>query len=95
MKQHIKTIKCGARSCRFEVFEDGSKLFISYNTPVGFVDATGQGFITEEKYSRTTSRQITQDFKKSCGYNVKTKPQSFLNEIARENGFSIGRGVSE
>jgi hypothetical protein len=56
---------------------NGTEVFISYQTPVAaFVPGTG--FLrTEEKFSATTSKHITQ----YAGKNAPTRPQSFFNGL--------------
>jgi hypothetical protein len=56
---------------------NGTEVFISYQTPVAaFVPGTG--FLrTEEKFSATTSKHITQ----YAGKNAPTRPQSFFNSL--------------
>lgn len=49
----------GAKQCHEEQYENGTRIFISYSTPVGAY-VPGLGYLkTEKKYSRTTSKQMT------------------------------------
>ena len=57
MKYTRKTF--GAKQCHEEVYPNGTRIFISYATPV-CAYVPGLGYLeTMEYYSRTTNRQIT------------------------------------
>ena len=56
----------------------GSEIFYSYETPVAYQTHTGELFKTEEYYSRTTSKHITQYLN---GREAETVPQSFINQL--------------
>ena len=56
----------------------GSEAFFSYDTPVAFQMHSGEIFKTEEYYSRTTSKHITQYLN---GREAETVPQSFINQL--------------
>lgn len=52
------TRKFGSKNMREIHFPDGSSIVFSYTTPVVVVDEKGNIFVTTEKYSTTTTRQI-------------------------------------
>tara|TARA_R100001086_G_scaffold35072_1_gene15879 strand:+ start:1016 stop:1336 length:321 start_codon:yes stop_codon:yes gene_type:complete len=56
----------------------GSEIFYSYETPVAYQTHTGELFKTEEYYSRTTSKHITQYLN---GRKAETVSQSFINQL--------------
>ena len=56
----------------------GSEIFYSYNTPVAFQMHSGEIFKTEEYYSRTTSKHITQYLN---GREAEAVPQSMINQL--------------
>ena len=56
----------------------GSEAFYSYDTPVAYQMHSGELFKTEEYYSRTTSKHITQYLN---GREAETVPQSFINQL--------------
>ena len=62
-------------------FNNGEVVFFSYTTPVAALDPCGGcGWIkTEEHYSATTSRHVSQWIPK--GAKVTTVPQSTLNNL--------------
>lgn len=57
MKYTRKTF--GAKQCHEEVYPNGTRIFISYATPVcAYIPGLGY-WITTEKYSNTTTRHVT------------------------------------
>ena len=56
----------------------GSEAFYSYDTPVAFQMHSGEIFKTEEYYSQTTSKHITQYLN---GRNAEAVPQSMINQL--------------
>ena len=56
----------------------GSEIFYSYETPVAYQMHSGELFKTEEYYSRTTFKHITQYLN---GREAETVPQSFINQL--------------
>ena len=56
----------------------GSEAFFSYDTPVAFHMHSGEIFKTEEYYSRTTSKHITQYLN---GRKAEAVPQSMINQL--------------
>ena len=56
----------------------GSEAFYSYDTPVAFHMHSGELFKTEEYYSRTTSKHITQYLN---GRKAEAGPQSMINQL--------------
>ena len=56
----------------------GTEVFYSYETPVACLMSDDELFITEEYYSRTTSKHITQYVN---GREAEKVPQSFINQI--------------
>lgn len=53
-----KTKRFGRKQCYEEQYTNGTRIFISYATPVGAY-VPGLGYLeTEDYYSRTTNRQI-------------------------------------
>ena len=55
----------------------GSEIFYSYNTPVA-AQVAGELYRTNEYYSRTTSKHITQYLN---GRNAEAVPQSMINQL--------------
>ena len=55
----------------------GSEIFYSYNTPVA-AQVSGEFYKTNEYYSRTTSKHITQYLNGRYAHPVE---QSFINQI--------------
>ena len=55
----------------------GSEIFYSYDTPVA-CKVSGEFYKTNEYYSRTTSKHITQYLN---GRNAEEVEQSFINQI--------------
>ena len=60
------------------VLPSGSEAFFSYDTPVAYQMHSGELFKTEEYYSRTTSKHITQYLN---GREAETVSQSFINQL--------------
>ena len=60
------------------VLPSGSEAFFSYDTPVAFQMHSGEIFKTEEYYSRTTSKHITQYLN---GRDAEAVPQSMINQL--------------
>jgi len=60
------------------VLPSGSEAFFSYETPVAFQMHSGEIYKTEEYYSRTTSKHITQYLN---GRKAEAVPQSFINQL--------------
>ena len=60
------------------VLPSGAEAFFSYETPVAFQMQSGELFKTEEYYSRTTSKHITQYLN---GREAEAVPQSFINQL--------------
>jgi len=60
------------------VLPSGSEAFFSYETPVAFQMHSGEIYKTEEYYSRTTSKHITQYLN---GREAEAVPQSFINQL--------------
>ena len=60
------------------VLPSGGEAFFSYETPVAFQMHTGEIFKTEEYYSRTTSKHITQYLNGRYAHPVE---QSFINQL--------------
>jgi len=60
------------------VLPSGAEAFFSYETPVAFQMQSGELFKTEEYYSRTTSKHITQYLN---GREAESVPQSFINQL--------------
>ena len=57
---------------------NGAEVFFSYDTPVSGRSADNEYFKTEEYYSRTTSKHITQYLN---GREAEAVPQSFINQL--------------
>ena len=55
----------------------GSEIFYSYDTPVA-AQVAGEFYKTNEYYSRTTSKHITQYLN---GREAETVPQSMINQL--------------
>jgi hypothetical protein len=55
----------------------GSEIFYSYDTPVA-AQVAGELYRTNEYYSRTTSKHITQYLN---GREAEAVPQSFINQL--------------
>ena len=56
-------------------------IFFSYNTPVAvYTYADGKYYRTEQRYSVTTSKHITQWLN---GNEAETKPQSFFDSLVK------------
>ena len=55
----------------------GSEIFYSYNTPVA-CKVSGEFYKTNEYYSRTTSKHITQYLN---GREAEAVPQSMINQL--------------
>ena len=65
------------------IFNDGTHVFFSYETPVCVSTVDGL-FVTENKYSNTTTKHIN---KWGRGFNhVNTVPQSDIENIINSNG---------
>ena len=60
------------------VLPSGSEAFFSYDTPVAFQMHSGEIFKTEEYYSQTTSKHITQYLN---GRYANPVEQSFIQQI--------------
>ena len=60
------------------VLPSGAEAFVSYETPVAFQMHTGEIFKTEEYYSRTTSKHVTQYLN---GRDAEAVPQGFINQL--------------
>ena len=60
------------------VLPSGAEAFFSYETPVAFQMHSGEIYKTEEYYSRTTSKHITQYLN---GRKAEAVPQSFINQL--------------
>jgi len=60
------------------VLPSGAEAFFSYETPVAFQMRSGEIYKTEEYYSRTTSKHITQYLN---GREAEAVPQSFINQL--------------
>ena len=64
-----KTKRIGSKNAFERTFDNGAVILISYATPVAcYIPALGY-METEEKFSRTTSRQIAQ-WKRDQGYTL-------------------------
>jgi hypothetical protein len=70
-------IQTGKANQTVLTLNNGTEVFISYQTPVAaFIP--GEGYVkTEEWFSATTSKHITQ----YAGKNAPTRPQSFFNGL--------------
>lgn len=72
----MKVKNLGANKTQIEVNAD-LQIFVSYETPVAaYVD--GKFYRTSEKFSRTTSKHITQWLD---GVNATEKPQDFFENL--------------
>ena len=60
------------------VLPSGAEAFFSYETPVAFQMHSGEIFKTEEYYSRTTSKHITQYLN---GREAEKVEQSFFTQL--------------
>ena len=60
------------------VLPSGSEAFFSYDTPVAFQMHSGEIFNTEEYYSLTTSKHITQYLH---GRDAEAGPQAMINQL--------------
>ena len=60
------------------ILPSGSEAFYSYDTPVAFQMHSGEIFKTEEYYSRTTSKHITQYLN---GREAEAVPQSMIDQL--------------
>lgn len=77
MKYEINQIK--SQSAYEWCYENGAHILMSYTTPVGAY-IPGEGFIeTEQKFSRTTSKHITQWKQRQGASHTRVVPQSELN----------------
>lgn len=73
---------------RTEIATENMRVLVSYETPVAAWIA-GQGYVkTDKKWSRTTSKHITQWIGPSANYieafgfkAIPTKPQTFFDEL--------------
>lgn len=73
MKYEIRQVK--SQSAYEWLYENGAEVLVSYTTPVA-VYVPGEGFLeTDQKFSRTTSKHIT-EWKQRQGYpQTRTVPQ--------------------
>lgn len=85
------TRKFGSKNMREIHFPDGSSIVFSYATPVIVVDETGNFFVTSQKYSTTTTRQINFFFNQArldgridSGTVRKTVPQDIIDLMVTE-----------
>lgn len=81
----LKRINANSREL---IFNDGSKLLISYDTPVAFWLNKHNGIIfeTAEKWSNSTTRQI-QKWKNKHGYpDTFLVQQNFFNSLLDDTG---------
>lgn len=61
-------------------FQNVTVLF-SYQTPVAMVDANGNYYVTDKKWSATTTRHIN---KWVGGNNAQVNPQSFFDALLKQ-----------
>ena len=73
----MKLTRLGA-SKTLLALSSGTEIFYSYDTPVACQMNTGEVFKTEEYFSRTTSKHITQYLN---GREAEAVPQSMINQL--------------
>jgi hypothetical protein len=99
----IKIVPCLNQNCAFVQLPGGDQLFYSYRTPVGYIASDGKRYITNVKYSASTTRQIsrwmyTHNTQKGVktGYvdagTVSVWTQADINTIAENYQLPIGIG---
>jgi len=84
-KAGFPVTKFGNKNCFLVSFDKNDGLFFSYKTPVA-ATIRGNLFVTEEKYSTTTSRHISH-YIKHCGYpKVNEMPEAFFEALLEALG---------
>ena len=73
----MKLTRLGA-SKTLLALSSGTEIFYSYNTPVACQMSSGEIYKTDEYFSRTTSKHITQYLNGRYAHPVE---QSFINQI--------------
>ena len=68
--------------------ETGTRVFFSYETPVAVINSHGC-FVTEQKYSQTTSKHLN---KWVGDLEYSSVPQSIINLLAENHKLVLGNG---
>lgn len=63
------------------ILANGTTVLFSYSTPVACVDNQHNCYVTDKKYSKTTTKHINQFIPKAM---QETKPQEFFKKLVGE-----------
>ena len=83
MKPNMRLRQIGSNQTEL-IFNDGTQVLFSYETPVAVSTINGM-FVTEQKYSNTTTKHIN---KWCAGINRTTVPQDNIDTLVKRGGKS-------